>query len=79
MRAAGTPAAMVVSMMAPVEVSATNEKVSRTRRPVVASSLAKATAGIMPRTPPPSIANKYRRDILPPSASPTRGCHPQKV
>src|SRR5919202_6041615 len=69
MRVAGIPAAIAAAMMAPVEVPATNEKVSRVSRPVLFSSLARATAGMMPRIPPPSIDNNLRRGITPPSAS----------
>src|SRR5215212_11392877 len=67
MRVAGMPAAIAAAIMAPVEVPATNEKVSRAGRPVVASSLANATAGMMPRMPPPSMLNRYRRGMSPPS------------
>src|SRR3712207_3638840 len=64
---AGMPAAIAAAMIAPVEVPATNEKVSRVRRPVVLSNLTKATAGMMPRMPPPSMLNRYRRGTPPPS------------
>src|SRR5215208_2630269 len=63
---AGMPAAMAAAIMAPVEVPPTNEKISRAGRPVVASSLARATAGMMPRMPPPSMVNKHFRGILSP-------------
>src|SRR5919199_397452 len=68
MRVAGIPAAIAAAMIAPVEVPATNEKVSRVSRPVMFSSLARATAGMMPRIPPPSIDNNLRRGISPPPA-----------
>src|SRR5215216_5954230 len=66
-------------MMAPVEVPPTNEKMSRVSWPVVLSSLARTTAGIMPRMPPPSIDNRYRRGTSPPFHPLFRGlARPQK-
>src|SRR5215217_1759612 len=65
--------------MAPVEVPPTNEKMSRVSWPVVLSSLARTTAGIMPRMPPPSIDNRYRRGTSPPFHPLFRGlARPQK-
>jgi hypothetical protein len=58
MRSVGTPAAMPAAMIAPVEVPAENEKVSRSGRPVIRSSLIRAQSGMIPRTPPPSIDSR---------------------